>query len=102
MVIGRKSYSKEEDKFNKIAEKSFLENLSEIKKNNDKPSKPFDNKRKFVKTEHKNENNKVEKGENSKVENNRGQNKGDNKNFSGKNFDKKTKININIFFFTFP
>jgi small subunit ribosomal protein S2 len=36
---------------NKIAEKSFLENLSEVKKNNEKPSKTFDTKRKFVKTE---------------------------------------------------
>jgi small subunit ribosomal protein S2 len=36
---------------NKIAEKSFLENLSEVKKNNEKPAKIFDNKRKFSKTE---------------------------------------------------
>jgi len=40
----------------KIAEKSFLENLSEVKKNNEKPAKTFDNKRKFSKTEGKFEN----------------------------------------------
>ena len=56
---------------NKIVEKSFLENLSEVKKNNEKPSKTFDNKRKFTRNEGRNE----------------GRN--DNKDSAGKDSDKK-------------
>ena len=52
---------------NKIVEKSFLENLSEVKKNNEKPSKTFDNKRKFTRNE----------------------GKGDNKDSAGKDSDRK-------------